>query len=168
MLRLQPVMLGPPPGAQAGGVSAEDDLDPAELRPKGRAGRMAAFAAAALVLATAGAAYMVLRSREPLMVDAPAADKPPATTLAAPDRPPTNQQSQTPEAARQVPPVDAAPQQAAPAQPPAQAPGASAGLDMGSIESDLVPPSTEGLSPARRIQTIVIRVENDRELPALR
>jgi hypothetical protein len=36
---------------------------------------------------------------------------------------------------------------------------------MGEVSSELVPPVTDGLSPPRRIPTLRIVVENDRELP---
>jgi hypothetical protein len=35
---------------------------------------------------------------------------------------------------------------------------------MGAVSTELVPPSTDGLSPARRISTTRIIVENDREV----
>ncbi len=42
--------------------------------------------------------------------------------------------------------------------------GHSANRSMGDISSELVPPSTDGLTPARRVSTIRILVENDREI----
>jgi hypothetical protein len=181
-LRLQPVVLGPPPGLEGRGVSAADDLDPAELRPKGRAGRLAALAAAALVLATSGAAYVILSGRDRPAADLPPEVRPPAETLAAPTLPAPglpapDQAMPTPEPMRPPPAQEASPPQAPTSQAAAaaqtgaqtaQGAGAQAGVDMGNVESDLVPPSTEGLSPARRIRTIRITVENDRELPAMR
>ncbi len=135
-LRLQPVLLGPPPEAD-GDVSAADDLNPAEFGSRSRAGLYAGIAAVAVVAAMAGIAFVAL-SEPPDQADPP----PPAPAAAQPTAP-----------AAAAPPVADAP-----------APGAGP-VDMGHIDSDLVPPSTEGLSPARRIQTILIRVENDREIP---
>jgi hypothetical protein len=145
-LRLQPVMLGPPPDASPGDVTAADDIDPAELRGRPRTGLVSGIMAAMAVLATAGAAYWTLR---PTDEDMPAPPRPPA-------------------AAR--PAVEAAPVAATPAAPvPAPVPAAP-GVDMANVDADLVPPSTEGLSPARRIRTIRIMVDNDREIapPPLR
>jgi hypothetical protein len=138
-LRLQPVLLGPPPEAGAD-VTADDDLTPAELGSRPRTGLYAGIAAFAVVAAMAGVAFVALR--EP---PDPTAEQSPAPVAVQPVAPPTP-----------PPTVSAAPS-------PAAAP-----VDMGRIDSDLVPPTTEGLSPARRVQTIPIRVENDREVPAPR
>jgi hypothetical protein len=46
--------------------------------------------------------------------------------------------------------------------------GQAANTSMGNVSTQLVPPSTEGLTPARKITTIRILVENDREVAAPR
>ena len=62
-----------------------------------------------------------------------------------------------------VPTIKADP--AAQAKGPAPAAeGQTTNTSMGDVSSELVPPSTEGLTPARRVSTTRIRVENDREI----
>jgi hypothetical protein len=143
-LRLQPVVLGPPPGADTV-VTADDDLSPAELGSRPRTGLFAGIAAVAVVAAMAGVAFVALRE-PPEQAGVP----PPVPAASQPAAPPA---PSTPVAVTPSPPFEVAPS-------PAAAP-----VDMGRVDSDLVPPATEGLSPARRIQTIPIRVENDREVP---
>jgi hypothetical protein len=142
-LRLQPVVLGPPPDPKAVDVTAADDIDPIEYREKPRTGLFAGVIAALAVLSTVGAAYWTLRPIEDAALPAP-----PVPNTAAPAAPvlpsaPVTQAEERPV----ITPVP----QASP-------------VDMARVDSDLVPPSTEGLTPARRIQTIRIVVENDREI----
>jgi hypothetical protein len=134
-LRLQPVLLGPPPDPNVTNVSAEDDIDPAEIGARSRIGKIAAAAAVAMVLGTAGVAYWALTGRDGDVSD----HRLPPTT---PDQPAPS-------------PVVAAP-------PPTAADAPR--IDMGGVDSDLIPPSTEGLNPPRRVQAIRIRVENDKEV----
>ncbi len=98
--------------------------------------------AVAAVLATAGAAYWTLKPADE--------DLPPQPRPAAAARP-----------AIAVPSLAEIPAASAPA---------GSGVDMANVDGDLVPPSTEGLSPARRVPTIRIMVDNDREIapPPLR
>ncbi len=199
-MRLEPVILGPPPAPGQGqpvaiypsapSVSADDDLDPSELNGPGRTGLIVGVVSAMLVLATAGAAYLTLGreglreaqappSIAPAAPPAPAQSPEPAT---APSAPPPAQASApppepvAPQAALRPPDppssppdpperIEPPPQVSVPPPPPrpVQEPAAPV-IDMGRVDSELVPPSTEGLSPPRRIQTIRIVVENDREL----
>jgi hypothetical protein len=128
-------MLGPPPEADAGAVSAADDIDPLELRGRPRTGLAAGVMAAIAIGATVAAAWWTLAPRE--------------------DLPDLQPQAAQPETAA---PVVAIPAPAVTAAPPAPE------VDMARIDSDLVPPATDGLSPARRVPTIRIVVENDREV----
>jgi hypothetical protein len=166
-LRLQPVLLGPPPENDAVDVTSADDLDPSEFRGHPKTGLIAGIIAGIAVLSTAGAAYWTLR---------PVDDLPPmaAPALPGPTQAGPTQAGPTQAGLAQIPaPVSASPISTAPAVAfgPAAAPGlpAPAGqLDMARIDSDLVPPATDGLSPARRIATIRIMVENDREVASPR
>jgi hypothetical protein len=63
-----------------------------------------------------------------------------------------------------VPTIQADPAAQAKGPPPVE-PGDKS---MGEVSTELVPPTTDGLSPARRISTIRIIVENDREIVAPR
>jgi hypothetical protein len=143
-LRLQPVMLGPPPEPGATeSVTPADDIDPVEYRDKPKTGLIAGVIAGLAVLATTGAAYWTLRPVEDAVVAVPAVPAPlPVPSLSAAPAPRLDPPSVT-----------------SPAAPP---------VDMARVDSDLVPPSTEGLTPARRISTIRIVVENDKEVAAPR
>jgi hypothetical protein len=146
-LRLQPVMLGPPPDPNAVGASSEDDLDPTQLRRSSATGRTFAVVATVVLLAAgAGGAYVFLGRPTP-GVDEPRipTEAPPAAAVA-------------PQPPEQAP-------SAAVSAPPAPAPQPSPAVDMAEIGTDLVAPSTEGLSPARKVQSIRIVVDKDRELP---
>lgn len=149
-LRLQPVVLGPPPGQVD--VTAADDINLEDFRDKPRTGLFAGIIAAVAVLVTVGMAYWTLRpsddaARPPAIASAPVPPQPPVT--AAPEASP-------PEAV----PATILPAPGAPPSIPA--------VDMAHVDNDLVAPSTEGLTPARRIATIRIVVENDREVSAPR
>ncbi len=48
--------------------------------------------------------------------------------------------------------------------PPPPPPTETGDKSMGEVSTELVPPTTDGLSPARRISTIRIIVENDKEI----
>jgi hypothetical protein len=137
--RLQPVVLGPPPEAGPADVTAADDIDLQELRGKPRTGLYAGVMAALAIGATVGAAWWTLRPQEDQ-----AGSPPPAIQSIAPPAAPIT-------VAEPPPPV-------VPAEP----------VDMARIDGELVPPTTDGLSPARRIPTIRIVVENDREIIAPR
>jgi hypothetical protein len=149
-LRLQPVMLGPPPEPGPDDVSSADDIDLAPYQHKPRTGLIAGVIAAIAVLVTAGAAYWTLR---PMDETPPVAAFPPAAVPALP----------VPSLPTSTPPPQGPP--AASAQAPG---GQGAPVDMARIDSDLVPPSTDGLTPPRRIPTLKITVENDREVVAPR
>jgi hypothetical protein len=142
-LRLQPVMLGPPPEQHAVDVTAEDDIDPAEYGEKPRTGLFAGIVAAIAVMATVGAAYWTLRPVEDT----------PFTQLPTP-------QASAPAVLAPLPVPSLAPLEV----PAVAASSPAAPIDMGRVDSDLIPPSTEGLTSARRISTIRIQVENDREV----
>jgi hypothetical protein len=66
-----------------------------------------------------------------------------------------------------VPTIQADPAAQAKGQPPPP-PVEPGDKSMGEVSTELVPPTTDGLSPARRISTIRIIVENDREIVAPR
>jgi hypothetical protein len=154
MSRLQPVVLGPPPEPGDVGASYDDDLDPAELQRSSPVGRlMATVAITAVVLATgAGAWWLTVRATPSLVATTPAAPQP-AAAAPPPVSPPLREST--------------APTVEEPPSTPAQAPQPRT-VDMADVGSDLIAPSTEGLSPARKVQAIRIIVENDRELQPLR
>ncbi len=150
-LRLQPVVLAPPPDPD--GVTAADDLDLRDLDDGKRVSRLAGVLAAVVVALTAAAAYFVL--------SAPT-DHPAETPIARPASPPPATPASPPVAivAPTAPP--AAPALAPPA--PSAAPPTAPAVDMADVGDELIPPSTEGLAPARRVQAVRIIVENDREV----
>jgi hypothetical protein len=180
-LRLQPVILGPPPTSDIRDATADDDLDLRELNPRWNTGLIMGLAAFVVVLVTAGTAYLFLSGRNPevaalppVIQAAPEPLKQPAASPAevavqntvanppVPDPPPVAVPAPAPVVEAVAPSVTPStplpsPQQVA--KPPTEA------LDMGLVSSELVPPTTDGLSPPRRVQAIRILVENDRELP---
>jgi hypothetical protein len=174
-LRLQPVVLGPPPDPSFRDVSAEDDLDLRDLAPTRNTGLIAGLAAACIALTAAGVAYFMLSSGDR------ASKPPPAIIQASPE--PLKQAPPQAEIEAAKPVTEAAapvPVASSPATPVPQNGATSASQtsatdiisvtapsenpEMGGIQSELVPPQTDGLSPARRVQAIRIRVENDQEL----
>lgn len=175
-LRLQPVILGPPPDASVRDATADDDLDLRELNPRRNTGLIMGLAAIVVVLVTAGAAYVFLSGRDPEVAGLPpviqAAPEPLKRPAASPPEvavqttvvePPLVVEPATGPVVAAVPP-SVAPSTPAPL-PEHVAKPISEPLDMGLVSSELVPPTTDGLSPPRRVQAIRIMVENDRELP---
>jgi hypothetical protein len=133
-LRLQPVMLGPPPELdEAALATAEDDLDPGEMREKRRL--LPILIAVGLVVGLGAAGFLAFNhfSGAPVAANLPEIK---ADTAALTKRLP-------------------------PAETPVEA---STNPAMGGISTDLVPPSTDGLVPARRVNAVRIIVENDREV----
>jgi hypothetical protein len=173
-LRLQPVAVPPPPGADGydrrstdvppasalSSVSADDDLSPDEALESPSRLRWPLIIAAAVLASGAGALGFLMYSLSygpPDTVAVPQAipeiRADPAAAAKAPP-PVETQPSVKPETATALP---AAPQNV-PTQP----------VSMGQVSTDLIAPSTEGLSPARKIGTIRILVEGDKEIGALR
>jgi hypothetical protein len=148
-LRLQPVLLGPPPDPNRINVSPEDDIDPAEFGTRSWVGKLAAAAAVAFVLGTAGLAYYVYVGRDAASLESTIA--PPAVPIAT-----------KPELPRADAPVATSPPVAAIT--PELVRTEASRLDMGAVQTDLVPPVTDGLNPPKRVQATRIRVENDREI----
>ena len=178
-LRLQPTVLPPPPEESAApaaiGASHEDDLDLGLDADDYARRRQWLLAAAGVAIAIAGGvAYLAFGPvqpqrpeavvRPPPAVVAPPANPPPAApVVAAPAPPPAATPAPPPVVAPvAVPPVVAAP----PAAPPSPAPVAAAPADtsMGQVSDELVAPSTDGLSPPRKVNAVRIVVEGDREI----
>jgi hypothetical protein len=107
-----------------------------------------------LALGAGGAFYYLGRP-------APGNDEPQPEVAAVPSAPPAAAIPGLPSAA--LPPPVAEPPPSVPAAPPPAT--AARTVDMVDIGDDLVPPVTDGLRPARKVQAIRIIVENDRELP---
>lgn len=169
-LRLQPVILGPPPDPDLVGASAADDLDPLEFgRSASRGGVFAALGAIILVTIAAGGAYWHL-AREQRDAESP---PPPAAALPseAPAVPVPAPQASLPEApspSSEAPAAARAHELRAAVPPVPHAAERSPAVDMVEVGNDLVAPITDGLRPARKVQTIRIVVDGDRELPQLR
>jgi hypothetical protein len=156
-LRLQPVVLQPPPVDAASGApwpdhmpSPDDDIDLGFDDDTIARRRQLLFAAVGVGIAIVGAAaYLIFGSIE----EAPTARAPVPSIGAAPGAPGN-------------PPI---PVPRPPAEEAAAAPGqAVSDQSMGAVSTELVPPATDGLSPPRRIATTRIIVENDREVTAPR
>jgi hypothetical protein len=153
-LRLQPVVLQPPPGEDASqdfwsahGSSPEDDIDLGLDDDQSLRRRQLLFAAIGIGIAVVGAAaYLIFGpDSEPSTArgPVPTIQADPATLTKGP--PPDTQLYSSASSGRSV-----------------------SDQGMGAVSTELVPPSTDGLSPARRIATTRIIVENDREVTAPR
>jgi hypothetical protein len=148
-LRLNPVILPPPPGEASApaepeaDISADDiDLDLDDDASARR--RQLLLAAAGVAIAIAGGlAWMLLgdTSEAPPQASIPVIRADPAAQGKAP--PP-------------APPVEA------------QAETQPADKSMGAVSTELVPPATEGLTPARKVNAVRIVVEGDQEVQPLR
>ncbi|MGL4636880.1 MAG: hypothetical protein ACRCWF_12930 [Beijerinckiaceae bacterium] len=155
-LRLQPVVLPPPPAesapplpaAEPDFVSAEDDIEPDHSAEVKRSSRLKLAMAGALAVMAVGAGFWAYQGNGP------------KDQVAVPEI------KAVPEAVTKTAVVPEAPV-AAPA-PVAATPATTGDASMGQVSTELVPPTTDGLSPARRISTIRIIVENDQEVRALR
>ncbi len=172
-LRLQPTVLPPPPEDSAAppvlGASHEDDLDLALEADDYARRRQWLLAAAGVAIAIAGAVgYLAFGPvqgpppeavvRPPAVVVAPPADPAPAApVVAAPAAPPAATPVPPPVV---VPPVVVAP----PASPPAPVASAPADTSMGQVSDELIAPTTDGLSPPRKVNAVRIVVDGDREI----
>jgi hypothetical protein len=145
MLRLQPVVLPPPPDETTASVAepvqssvtAEDDIT-LDTDDDGSAKRwQLLLGATGAVIALAGLAAYLLFGGMNAQRDAA------------------------------VPVIQADPAAQAKGPPPAL-PVEPGDKSMGDVSTELVPPTTDGLSPARKISTIRIIVENDKEIVAPR
>lgn len=156
-LRLQPTVLPPPPQEggppepwpeeTVGSVSADDDID-LGLDDGALRRRQLLLAAAGIGIAAIGGAAWLLFGQPggtPPRAGIPTIQGDPSSPKAPPALPPTTE----PTVETAVRPVDG-------------------GASMGAVSNDLVPPATEGLSPARKVNATRIIVENDREVPAPR
>lgn len=156
-LRLQPTVLAPPPGQArrpadeplGAGVSAEDDIDLGLDDDRAARRRQLLLAAAGVAIALLGLGAWLLLGRPG---DAPTAALPPPVQAPPPA---------VPAPAAPVPPPA---QEAAPAAPPQQQAAVPQDPAMGELSTELVPPSTEGLSPARKVNAIRIIMDGDREV----
>jgi len=150
--RLQPTVLAPPPddsGIGARGVSAEDDIDLGVDADAFARRRQLLLGAAGILIAVIGTAAFLL-FRPP--ADAPNGAPAPPAEIARPVEP--------------IAPPPPAPQLAAPSSPvpSPQASAAPPDAAMGALSSELIPPSTDGLSPARKVNALRIVVDGDREV----
>ena len=149
-LRLQPVVLQPPPGEEAShdfwpdhAPSPEDDIDLGLDDDQIARRRQLIFAAIGIGVAITGAAaFLALGTNSDS-----SAVRTPVPTI----------QSDPAALTRGAAPASLS----EPSPSPGQAVGDQA---MGAVSTELVPPTTDGLSPARRIATTRIIVENDREV----
>ncbi len=183
-LKLQPTVLPPPPADNAPstpyGASHEDDLDlgiEADAYARRRQWLLAAAGVAIAIAGTVGylafgpvsAPQPTAVSRPPAVVVSPPAEPAPAapvvavpTAPAAPAAPPSAEIAVAPPATPSVvAPVTVPPVVAAPPAPVAAAP---ADTSMGQVSDELVPPSTDGLSPPRKVNAVRIIVDGDREI----
>ncbi len=153
-LRLQPVMVPPPPsggpsslgqvsGAQ---VSAEDDLPADEAMQTNSRRRLPLVMAIAIILIGASAITFLMLNLS--------GDPRDSSSVSA-----------TPPVIQAVPVIKVDPNAEARAKPPEEP---VQPLSMGQVSTDLIAPSTEGLTPARKIGTIRILVEGDKEIGTLR
>jgi hypothetical protein len=152
-LRLNPVVLPPPPGEATAPAEPESDLaaDDIDLGLDDDASakrRQLLLAAAGVAIAIAGGiAWLLLgqTSEPPPQASIPVIRADPAAQGKAP--PP-------------APPVETQAEAQAEAQP--------ADKSMGAVSTELVPPTTEGLTPARKVNAVRIIVEGDQEVRPLR
>jgi hypothetical protein len=149
--RLQPTVVPPPPSdgyvselPQFDIVSPDDDIEPdhAEELASKRKRMMAAVACIAL-FGLVGLGYFALnRSTQP------------ASSVVIPEI-----KADLPAQAKVLPPST---------EPTEQAASSPNDSSMGQVSTELVPPTTDGLSPARKISTTRIVVENDLEVQTLK
>ena len=168
--RLQPVAVPPPPALTSKAVeqgqyasaleqpaSPEDDLE-VESEEKNHAFTL--ITASVVLLAGAGliGAFMYfLSAPAPAVMDVPEIKAlPESRTVVVPYQP----VAPAPTLQTIAPPIITAPETAT-VQP---TPQSSASVSMGDVSSDLIAPTTDGLSPARRIGTIRIQLDGDREI----
>jgi hypothetical protein len=139
-------------------VSADDDLPmEAGLDDEARKSRGSIFLASVVVLAGAAAmAAFVFFLSPPEQATGPLPEirADPAALVKAPD---PSVEADKPEAVSQQP-VDA------PRQTTASSSTAGTPVSMGEVSTELVAPTTDGLSPARKIGTIKILLDGDREI----
>jgi hypothetical protein len=180
--RLQPTVLPPPPGEEvrqtdvteppSSPASAADDIIPdlSEQLETGRKRNLILLASIVVLLGggAIGGLMMMLTPRAPMnppeiaapvgSAKAPALPAPQQTEAAAAPVTVPAVQVQPTEVARGIPQATvSSPAVQSAAQP-------SAEVSMGVVSDELVAPQTDGLTPARRVQTIRIVVENDREV----
>jgi hypothetical protein len=155
-LRLQPVVLPPPPTHETPEanalppVSAQDDIEPDHSAEIKRARNLRLVMAGVLSVVTISAAFWAYQRSNIRQVAVVPEIK------ASPDV--MSKTVVPPEAVAQTPVTSV----------PVPVPPVSADASMGQVSTELVAPTTDGLSPARRITTIRILVENDKEVRALR
>jgi hypothetical protein len=150
-LRLQPVILPPPPTQETPEarvlppVSAQDDIEPDHSTEVNHSRNLRLVMAAVLAAVALSAGFWAYQfsSNSGRVAVVP-------EIKASPDA--LNKTIVPAEAVVQTS-VDAAP--------------ASADASMGKVSTELVAPTTDGLSPARRISTIRILVEDDQEVRTL-
>lgn len=157
-LRLQPTVLPPPPansesgGWAAHGATSDDDIDIGLDDEFNAKRRQLILAAAGVAIAAAGGLVWLLVGRP---INTPPAIEAP---IAAPAIPRFDEGG----GSRTAPPEAVVERPRGPAvRQPAQ-PSAEFALETGA--SDLIPPSTEGLSPARRVNAVRIIMDGDREI----
>ena len=149
--RLQPTVVPPPPSANYVSelplfdiVSPADDIEPDHAGEVATKRQRTMIAAACVVLiGLGGAGYLVFNRSKHL-----------ASTTAVPEIK-----------------VDVSAQGKAVAPPettPVSTPVPANEASMGQVSTELVPPTTDGLSPARKISTTRIIVENDLEVQTLK
>ena len=170
-LRLQPTVLPPPPAGDGRailhGASPDDDLDLGLEADDFARRRQLLLAAAGVAIAIAGTVAFLafgpsstekapVATRPPVEASRPVVVTPPPTIAPAPTPAPAS-----PPATPSAPPSAVAPSIIAPA-PQAVTPLQDAG--MGQITNELVPPSTDGLSAPRKVNSVRIVVDGDREV----
>ncbi|MFM9974855.1 MAG: hypothetical protein ACKVON_09845 [Beijerinckiaceae bacterium] len=153
-LRLQPIAVPPPPAAgpsslgQVTGaqVSAEDDLPADEAMQTNSRRRLPLVMAIAIILIGASAITFLMLNLS--------GDPRDSSSVSA-----------TPPVIQAIPEIKVDPNAEVRAKPPSEP---VQPLSMGQVSTDLIAPSTEGLTPARKIGTIRILVEGDKEIGTLR
>jgi hypothetical protein len=135
---------------------AEEDLSPEELDANSRSRRGGLILASAVIVAGAAAVaafIFILSPQQEAAGPVPEIRAEPRQAKVAPDitTPPL----------RTIEPVASA---QTPATPVPDAPVSTAPVSMGEVSTELVAPTTEGLSPARRIGTTRILLDGDREI----
>jgi hypothetical protein len=171
-LKLQPVILPPPPTgvpAESGalvsdqpvtsGATSDDDLDPALLGGNRKRSFTLPLLLIMLVAIAGGTGWLVFGNRAP----GPEASVP---TIQAPQPAELKALPPAPAETAEVPPSPSVPLSVGPvATTPAPPPSSPvADQSMGSAPAELIPPSTEGLAPARKVNATRIIVEDDREV----
>jgi hypothetical protein len=146
-LRLNPVVLPPPPSEAFAPAEPEADISVDDLDLDDDASvkrRQLLLAAVGVAIAIAGGVTWLLLG---------------------------NTGETPPQASIPVIRADSAAQGKAPApEPPAdvQAEALPADKSMGAVSTELVPPTTEGLTPARKVNSVRIIVDGDQEVRSLR